>query len=412
MYNFIRSYTKKNKEWTLHDVSNETLDFIDGVYESVRIVATQDADVTEFEIHMNDLRMELFLVDKTQTVLEWLASYSEPVLPTRMSVKRLKDVRNVKFTDISGYNLTIKAGNHLYAEGITSPKNSDHDLECYSELPEYDARSMRNLGDNSVIAVNGHICKTTFSNGRLWALDASTYVKADTAPVFSVIDFTDIGGCEKVYLNNDNTKIALRSLDEERRYLTRAVVDTGISMQGKTPVIVIDGHLYIGNDTIKPISDTEVVIDVSHPTVLSKANDHTIERLGFVDSPNARENGLNLLTMDVSKLLTETDSFVILINTSELCVQREKLEVTNIEGFYTHYRAPTGLCMFENGRLAPYQINDYNAWTVCVATGSNIRRNMLWDTVKWEDLKVMWDVEAENGVDHKMEAEIIDLYVF
>lgn len=412
MYNFIRSYTKDNSVWTLNDIKDETVDFILDNFESVRIVATWDTDTNEFEIHMNDLRMELFLTDTTQKVVDWLGSFTENTLKTRPKVTRLSEVRTVKFKDLHTYNLSYKPGNHLYGPGIVVPKNTDNDLECFSDLPEYDERSMRNLAKNAVITVNGHCVKTIYEHGKLWGVGASKHLNKDVSNIFSIIDFTDIGGCEKAYPTEDTVRIALRTMDEERAYITRAVIDTKVSMQKRTPVLVMDGHLYIGEEWIKPISDTEVVINVRHDVVLQRANNSKLEDLGFVDPANARNNGIDALTLDVQKLLLETDTFVLLLNTDELCVQRERLGATKIEGFYTHYRAPVGLCFFENGKLAPYNYTDYNAWTVCLGVGNNVRRNMLSDTISWSDVKTMWDVERENPVDHFMEAEIVDLYVF
>lgn len=412
MYNFIRSYTKTNSIWTLNDVHDQTVQHIIDNYEAVRLVCTWGAETVEFEIHLRDNRNNLFLVDLSQTVETWLNGYTANSLISRPEVKRLGQVRTVKFQDLHHYNLSYGPGNHMYGPGIIPPKNTNNDLMCTSDLPSYDERSMSNLGKNAVIAVNGHICKTIEEHDKLWAVDAGSHLNQGSSNVFSVIDFTDIGGCEKAYCADENTTVALRTMSDERLYISRVLVNTGVSLQKRTPILVIDGNLYMGDDWLKVVSETEVMIDVHHDVVLRRANDRTKEILGFVDPTNARDNGINALTLDVKKLMLDTDTFLLLLNTDELCVQKEQLGPTKIEGFYTHYRAPVGLCFFENGKLAPYHFNDYNAWTVCMAVGANIRRNMMDDTINWTDVQAMWDVERENREDTFMDAEVVDLYVF
>lgn len=413
MYNFVRSYIKKDYQWALVDVSAMTLRDVIDSYDTVRLVVTWDTDVIPFIVETKDNASILSVVDKTLTVTDWLLSYTEKDLVAKENVKELRDVKGVRFTDLYEYPVSIDRANHQYADGLEIPTGSDVDLVIRNQLKLEDELGIYNLGKNSVLCVNGRLLETISAHGNVYGVGAVTEADTEDKYLLSIMDFTDVGGCDRVAIGEDNLTVKLRTMNNEQTYTTKVVVDVGMSMRGKTPVCALDGMFNYKNSVIRAISDTKVEITVRHDVAIKNASRRVHDKLPWIDPVTAREQGIDSLTFDVVKYLSANTSFIILINTDELCINEEAVGPTFIPGFYTHYRAPRGLLMAEDGRLMPYYVNDFNQDTVSLAVGDVTKRKKLTaEFNRFINENVYTQAVVTEHKEEVVEATMIDLYVF
>lgn len=413
MYNFVRSYVKKDYQWSLVDVSAITLRDLLDTYTTVRIIATWDASVIPFIIETKDNVSILSVADKDLTVTDWLATYTEADLNAKPDVKQLRDVKALRFADLHEYQVDIDRGNHEYADGLEIPVGSDVDLVIRNQLKQEDEQSTYNLGKNSVLCVNGRLLETIHAHGNVYGVGAVTEADTEGKYLLSILDFTDVGGCERVSITEDNMVSRLRTMNDEQTYTTKVVVDVGTSMRGKTPVCSLDGMFHYSKQVIRPISDTKVEITVRHDVAIKNASRRVHDVLPWINPVTAREQGIDSLTFDANKFLLAKTSFIILINTDELCIHEEAVGPTFIPGFYTHYRAPRGILKGEDGRLMPYYINDFNQDTVSIAVGDvTTRSKMTAEFNKFLNEPVYTQAVNTELTREVKEASMVDLYVF
>ena len=414
MYNYIRAYVRYGNQWVFKDITGETLAYITANYSSFRIVLTWDVVTTEFEIHREDVKDIISTVDGTTTLTTWLASYTSNILPSRDEVSRLDSCKSVSFRDMHEYGFTeTKRGNGNYAPDHVLAPGTDTDIMVSNNNEVLGEKSISNLGKNAIICCNGRMLKTFSANGYLYGKDAAFEAGKLGQELFSIIDFTDVGGCVKVDMNDTNVVELPRTQDMINNFTSSVVVDVGVSMRNRTPLASIDGYLFFNKVDITAISDTKVRINIRHDVVLTRASKRVHDELTWAKPANTQLSGLRADTFDVMELVKAATSFIILVETAELNVNVEPAGISGVNGFYVHYRSPKGMLISENGVLLPYYVNDFDKDMVSIAVGDvTKRRRLTAEFTNWSDSTIVTQAVYNDIVKQTVGANIVDMYTF
>lgn len=412
MYIYITSYVRENYNWKEKLINNELLDNVLNAYQNVRLVCKFADNPIEFEVHFNDIKSILSVSNKELTISNWLLSFTSDILKKRDRLSLLTEAKNVKLADLHDYNFLVTRGSHAVQLGGTIPVGNDVDIKLDNSLPAHDERSAVNLGNNAVVVCNGRLLKTVYVNDSLFGVNAATECMIDQGSVFSLLDFTDVGGCIKLPIVKDMVRIAPKKSNEGEDFKVTVVIDTGISLSGKTPTISLDGYYKTGKPHIKVISDTKVQVTIDKRYAAEMALRRNNTRLSWIQPSTINGAGLKLNTFDTINYLTKDNSFLIILNTDELNVNIESLSPTAIDNCYRHYRVPTGIVQDEQGRLLSYTVDGFNQDVVALSVnGDNERKRFVTDYSKSEGLILTKAVEATSLKESK-QAFVKDMYIF
>lgn len=412
MYIYITSYVRENYNWKEKLISDELLGNVLNTYQSVRLVCRLPDSNIEFEVHFNDIKPVLSVSDKTLTVGNWLSNFEFDVLQKRDRLSLLTEAKNVKLTDLHKYELLVSRGSHKAQPGGEIPIGTDVDIKLDNDLPAHNEMSVSNLGSNAVVVCNGRLLKTVYVNGSLFGVNAATECSIDKGTVMSMLDFTDVGGCTKLSITEDMIKIVPKKSSEAEDYKDTVVIDTGISLLGKTPTISLDGYYKVGKPHIKVISETKVQVTIDKRYAAEMALRRGNTQLPWIQPSTVNRTSLKLSTFDTVAYLTQDNSFLIVLNTDELNVNVEALSPTAIDSCYRHYRVPTGIIQDEQGRLLSYTVDGFNQDVVALSVnGDNERKRFVTDYSESDGLTLARAIEV-SSVKERKQAFVKDMYIF
>lgn len=384
MLNYIRAYVKKDNHWREEDISNRTILELKSNYQNVLVVATYNTETTERGIDFNNNRYALSTAVGTDTLNDWIQSVNVETLIFDFNRVSFNSVKCIRHRNLDDMPVKVEGANSLLGEDVPIPIGMKKDLMITSSSAEYTEFSTENISRNMLLAINGRICKTDYVDGRTFVLDAFNKVW-DGGNVISAIDFTDVGGLEQSNITSDMVKVVPQSPTDISMNRQRCVVDIpeviGVDV---TPIIVLDGYLHILDGTYKRLSKDKMLINVNIELALKRASKFKqIEHL-FVDYANVRHKGIDGSSFDVLKYLDETDSFMVFVKSSDLCIYREPLQQTNTYGGYEHYRAPKGIIISEEYEYMPHIYQEASEEHVAISVmdnreSTNIFKKQLFD---------------------------------
>lgn len=409
MYTVIRSYVMVNKKWFLKDIQDETLEFILREYQSSRIVIRWGASEEE-EIRISTILATLSQMALLLTVKEWVETLNKDSVKTN-SPSSLSSAKNVKFTDLYTYPYEVKRGSHVYAEGVPIPPGMDVDIRLDNDLPEHDEKSMMNTGKNMVICVKGRLLNTVYAHGSVYGVSGSKNAGIENTTTLSILDFTDVGGCTKIPLTLSNVKVVKEESSTEDDHKTRVVITSPVSLVDKTPMVALDGKLKYKPSQVKVINGNQLLLTIDNRAVVEDLLERQDKSPSWVNHVTVNKAGYELDSLNVPKLLTETGSFVILVNNNELCVNEEAVSGTGITGCYRHYRVPTGLVVDERGNILPYHLDGYTDTVVALNVGHTTDKIVRMTDSNSPDDLIVSSVEEVKTRRVQKKATCVDFYI-
>lgn len=410
MYTLKKSYIKKDFGWSEKDISSETLATV-LKYQNARITIQWDTEPAK-DFFTNVNTELLYGHEMTKLFSVWLGEQTKGSLKTTKKARGLVEANVVKFINLDQYEVTAEVGNIRYGDGVAIPVGLDTDIKFTNQLPDYDERSIANITKNCLAVVNGSIY-TMAKNGKWgYIMGGNEALRLEKENIISLIDFTSVGGIDTIPIDKTTTKVLDRTKDDIARNITRVRITSSKPITDCTPLLVLDGYLHVLDGSYKEVSATEMVVEVNHIRSLFRAAQKPRFSRNWVSPANLRQFGMNLKTFDIVGYLAATESFMVLVCSADLCMHREPVTPTDINGIYSHYRAPMGIMYFDDMTLAPYYISDYNEHSVALNTIENHRPTYTFATV---DLATTTGI-AEYGYtapdNYFKDAWILDLYTF
>lgn len=382
MYQLVDALVRengKNGRWKKADLSSVKVNDIYSLYRYAYLILSNDFIVGELSLNMDDVRIQYG--DSQLTVADWLTSIGNTSLPTSAGIPKL-EVKTVKYSDAwrAGYDVQL-ADNFAHPDsGI--PNSEKEDIILSKEGVDYDlfyrhclvtVNGLVHLTNQSVYGiyvVNGGITGRRAGDNRVGILSF-----LDVAPI-SFIRITD----EMIYKQNQMQKL------HESAY-----IDLGMSMEGKTLLMVLGGYLHVMDDAYKLIGDRTVKIDFNNLNLVQRYFDSCkqldLSSLGLsTTSRNEEQIASSELYRDeaIRAYLKLSQTFFVVVDNNELYVERHAVGVAQLAGRYYTGKRPNLPLIANLGRMAEYWPMNDRGRTV-LGCKDYLNQNYQFETTKFKD---------------------------
>lgn len=410
MYDVINTYVKLGFQWEEVDVRLQTIGEI-RKYQNVRITVTSDEDITrDFFTSVNSAL--LAKASTASTLAEWIQSLDEGSLITTDKARGLVDANVVDFVDLFSFASEIKSGNYLYGEGVHIPEGMDVDIRFTTYFTSRESFHIDKIQSTCLFAVNGLIYPSARRDDNIFILNGNERLKFDTDQTISTINFGDIGTIESVPINTNRLTALTRTSDDISRRRSRFKITLDEAIGTRIPILVMDGYLHIMNDTMTQVDVDTFVVTVEHDLALRRCAKKPRYSRDWIDYGNMEQLGFNINSFDAEKYMLSPCTFLVLLDTEDFSMFKEPVGHTDIPGVYHHYRVPRGMMFFDDGRLAPYYIKDYNEWNVALYTIDSSKSKSMFD-LTYMDTATSFGVNTySEKFNNYHRAYVLELYSF
>lgn len=409
MYTITATYIRDNYAWSETDVTSETLKTLLG-YQDVRISLTWDSDIEEdFFFSVN--RTLILNSDQTLTLTDWVATLGQGALTVTEKARGLVDVNCVTTYNLFEMVTAIEPNNILYGEGVEIPEGFDVDLRFQGDETLGSQYSTENIASNCLASVNGLIYPIEVSGDWAYIRNAVAQLRLNDYTSVMMIDFTAVGGLTVIPITTENSTSLVKSTAADRP-LTNVRIDLGMGATEQVPLVVADGYLNVLNGTYKLVEGDQLIFTVDHFTALKRASEKAKYTRNWVDPANLQGNGLIVSSFDATKFMTDTCSFVVLINNKDIAVKREKLQNAQLPRSYYHHRIPKGPTFFNGGQLANGRVIDYNEFSAAITTIANEEDTHSWEITPITNSATYIDHGYKEDKQRYKDAYVVEIYSF
>lgn len=331
------------------DIANMTMMNIFKTYTNVIAILNRLSDNKEVALDLYKLPVGVRFL--TQTFTQYLVSNGNRALPT-------EDIPEItyqyaKFYDMWEWDFSVK----LIARGIHPDYVVEEDQKVDALLSKPNV-NYEDVCNNFLFTVNGFIHRADFLPEGILLYDANVSRRLANNTHLGGVDFSALGGIECLSITQD--MIYRRNLNQP--YVQAVYLKIPKSVVGTVPALVLGGYLHVLDDMYRMVSDTVMKIDFSrYPWIMryfTLRNQIDLESLGIEAELNGTYN-IDAMTSDavIEKLLLLSQSFIVLIKTTELRRGTVSLHHNSLPGVYETSMKPFAPMIIDDGRLTEYMVS-------------------------------------------------------
>lgn len=389
MYIYIKSITLLNSlgsQWKESDIRMLRLNDIFKTFQRVYLVLKTPFSDDEIYVDLHSLKYELS--SKTTILGEWLLSVWPQTLPTVESIPSTK-IKYVKYSDAyySGYKAELtKIGYNL--NPLTTNKLELTDIEL--TRPRY-TTDLSLIHTHCIVTVNGIIHLTDTDGKRLFIYDAGKMVRTHSQNHIGIMSFLDIGRIDKIKLTNEMITRVEASIPLKDGITIKLPDD--IITKDKVVILVMGGYLvFQQNNEFFEIGDNQYLLKVKALPLIERILESRpyldLSSLGLTE----QENKPGCLSLDevysdevLKKLLTISQSHILVIDTNKLIYNKVFLHNTKLPGEFVSHVDPIYPLVVNYGKIVEYwKTYDQGRWSVKVA--DSYYRNFIYRNTMKTDI--------------------------
>lgn len=376
-----------NKRWEDVSVDSTAVNVLMRDYRSIYVRVSLPATAG-----LRVLDMEQFAAryaDYTGTLAQMFTDFAdesaiEISTPMNLSTKvaRFKDGRQ------AGYRSTAVHP----TLGLNAPAQTRDDLFIERASPQVDYDSFIRY---CMVSVNGfyHMIETDGSTG-VWVKGGGKSRIISSQSQFGIYSFSSIGALSYIPITDG---MLHKRLSPEMQAGTAPVdpfskigfIKLPQSMLNKTPIVVLGGYLFTPDSpVVSRVSDDEIQIDFQQIPMLARyyESKHYLDMSSLgLDSSEQNPSVISidqLLSDEVlMKYMTLSQSFVVLVDTPELFVNRYFVRKTGTPGVHESYQDPKYPLLAGLGRMPEYwSVHEDGVWSLSCYDSWN--RNKAFNTAR------------------------------
>lgn len=221
------------------------------------------------------------------------------------------------------------------------------------------------MGTHSLVSLNGLFHLTEGTNHGLYVRNAVKSSKIAEDIEMSITSFANIASLQLLPITED----MIFKTNPDQRLYKQTFVNLGVSTEAKTVLLSIGGYLHCLDSAYHEVGDGVLSIDFTKLPLL----DRLFESIDLIDMQSLNEaffNGFNntlivdQITSDdfITKYLTLSQSFAVVVDTDYLVVDRNAFTSTKFPGQYISTFVPKGLLVTETGRELAYTVKEDTGW--------------------------------------------------
>lgn len=395
MYTYITAMaqaTQFDGQFKPVNILTQTLVSIYRNYTSVYVTLHNDGYDREETLHLADLPFGV--QSSEQTLQQWLLANGDNTLPTTWTAPALTTNR-VQFYDATYAGFKLTPGSVYYHPDTQLSDQQKVDVYVTKSGVDYLA-----IRDHCIFTVNGYLHLADASVNGLIVYDAMRSQKNLRENHLGILDFHKVGKLSFHPILPEH----LSKRSELLNYSDVLYLDLPVAPAGKTVLLSIGGFLHTPDSLFTLVGDRTLKIDFKRFNWL--------ERFYLLNQALGKEwSGLEhqgdtfvkdevFSDATITKLFTLKQSFVVLVDTPRLFVNRYPVELTGLPGhYYSHEKIGLPLVGSE-GLLKEYKHGKYDGVFTLDTQGYLIKTNVLHTTGWWDESQVVSNTVDPNRKTH------------
>lgn len=375
-----RSKTQDNR-WGQVDLSQVPLNAIYSDYSKVYLTLLHVPTNRTVYLDMDAVRELAGIDTRPRPLAGWLTGLGNQTLPTQSFLPQLKTYR-MQYADAwrAGYDIRpVVIGRHPDSQINPGSRN---DL-----LLQKDGVDFRQWGRYCLVTVNGMFHRVGTGPEGLYVIDGARSGRIANDNQIGIHSFREVGSLDLIPITPD----MIYKSNPNQRYENFANIRLPYSVEDKTVLLVLGGYLHVLDRAYRQTSAQSIQIDFNNYKLPERIYDSgrliNLESLRLENSPNNEyQHSVRDLYSDETliKYMTLPQSFLVVVNATNLYVRRHPLENTGLPGRYIAPEPMERYPMFSAlGRCFDYRAFPQEGRTVLASTPAT-EQHYNFQTVDWK----------------------------
>lgn len=331
------------------DLTSMPLNTVFTTYAKVIATVSRSTDNTEWFLDLYKLPVGVRLLN--HSLPQYLLNNGNRTLP--VEPVRAIEYDYARFYDLWERDFDAKLVNRNLHPDYELSEDQKTDLLLSKSFVDYPE-----IVRNHLFTVNGFVHRAEFLPQGVLVYDAVVSKRISNNTHLGAIDFSAFNGLSIVPI----TKEMVYERNVGQPYAQAVYVRLPRPIGATTPLLVLGGYLHALDDLYSMVSDSVIRIDFSrYPWIqryFTLRNQLDLSSLGIEAKSNGAYDIDSMATNAVIEaLLTLTQSFVVLVNSTELNRRTEPLHYAGLPGVYECGTKPLGPIVIDDGRFAEYAIS-------------------------------------------------------
>lgn len=352
-------------------------------FSSVIATVRHSSETTSGYLNLHDLPYAVRSMSVTFS--QWLVMNGDNVLPTTPE-DPIGDFIQVRFADVWLNDFTVRPANRNYHPDVDIPVDLQTDVLISKVGVDYSYMSRR-----CVATVNGFLHQVDNIAEGLLIYDGGVTKEHAGQNQLGLIDFSPFGEIQTIPITD--TMIYSRDDGPLKDGVWLHLPD--LNLQNCTVLLSIGGYLQALDTTYKVVGYHSLFIDFSQLRWIDRFfnSKDVLDYSSLEIEPLSGDRyTIDQLTSDVAirKLLTMSQSFLIVLNTLDVDVGFVSLNNTDLPGTYQTYFVPIAPMVMADGRIGEYRTSTEHG-QYAVMTHHYVKRNYISHTGHTDDLLTVTD---------------------
>ena len=354
MYTYIKAVVLSRSTGAQYqevDLEGSVVYSIYNTYREIALELSHPALTDHVYVDFNQLRHEFSSYPGTLAILlielEDRALTTIPELPSTT-------LRYARYSDAVQACYKVETTCLDQAVTPTTPESDKHDLQLTRPLYQTD---MRLVHTHCLVSVNGYFHPTDADTDGQYA-----YVRAGADSLhrcrnnqLGLLSFLDIGELTQIPIT---TPMLLANPDGVH-LKDRVSLALPVSLVDKTPLVVLGGYLlFPAADVMWPSGDQTLTLNLGNMPLLERYYESrlalNLDALGLEEGTDGVDTTVFYSDTVMAQYLTLPQSFVVLVDTPALQVEKLFVQRSRLPGTLITYQEPVDPLFINHGRVADY----------------------------------------------------------
>lgn len=386
MYTLVNTLVKdRGRSGRWHEINGALVTLVNlwETYADAYLILSNPVIGHEVSLRVADIRLTTPYNEASMLIPAWLTSLGNASLPTRDEVPVINP-RFVTYGDARQAGYSIKPVDRLINVNTVIPRSECEDLLLTKEGMDYEL-----FNQYGVVSVNGFLHMIDPSVDGIYVYDGYTSSRIANDVNVGIWNFYNLGPIQRVPI----TREMVMANPEGVALKNYADILLDMDLTGKTVLTVLGGYLHTLDKQVKQLGEKTFRVDVNNISLI----DRYFESRNFLDFSNLYEimtqkNGTyDQLDLEefysdewITRYLTMSQSFFIVIETPEIFIDRLELEKLPCPGRFLTGDEPVQPVIYGFGRAMEYhRLHDHGRWVVAGQRGYQPIYN--YKTTQWAD---------------------------
>lgn len=383
-----KSFTSEGR-WEDADIGSMLL--IDIYNKYLNVYATLSNPFLTHNVSLDMSTMATQLAGLAVTFNDWLASLGNASLPTSDTLPILEPV-------FAEYRDATYAGYSIIPVTATSAPDADLPPEDKTWLylqktgVDYDL-----FFKSCMVTVNGYFHQLDGNSQGIWVMDGMLSRNVSNCCNLGITSFRKLGSIQYIPIKTE----MLYRQSPDQLYRESVDINVGVDMTNKTVMLVLGGYLHVKDSKTFALTGPQTLrVDWANLPFIERYHESR-QYLDFsglpfqttTNNPSTIDTNDFLSDANIAAYCTMSQSFIVLLDNTEVYVDRDYLEIPPFPGAAIAYQTPVYPMINGVGKAADYWPSfEDNQWSLRVV--DNFRHNRLYWTRTPEESPALSDART------------------